>query len=156
MPVLVPIVDIRPAMILEVAARAFHSIVESLPLKLVELARKSIPLRRGWRRRRCSNGSAVLLPAATHQMLHCAVITSPEPIAISFAHIRWDMGVPKFVAILHVGSSVVIEIVASSFNPVVKSLTLKFVEFLWRSVPSIPGGRRSFLRDCNLGQWPGR
>jgi ABC-type cobalamin transport system permease subunit len=155
MPVFVAIVYVGTAMVLEVAAGALHTVVESLPLELVKLVGKSIPLgrRRWWRWR--GYGSAVPLISATHQVFHCPVIAPTESVAIGVAHLPWDMGVPIFVAILHVGSTVVIEIAASAFDAVVKSLTLKFIEFLRRNVPPISGGR-SFLRNCNLGHGPGR
>jgi hypothetical protein len=52
MPVFVAIVDVGPAVILEVAAGTFHPVPESLPLHIVELIRKSVPLwRRRWGRR---------------------------------------------------------------------------------------------------------
>src|SRR5579872_1472871 len=155
MPIFVSIVNVGTAMVLEVAAGPLHTVVESLPLELVKFAGKSIPLgrRRWWRRR--GNGPAVPLISAAHQVFHCPVIAPTESVAIGVAHLPWDMRVTIFVPILYVGSTVIIEIAASAVDAVVKSLALKFIEFLGRGIPSIPGGR-SFLRDCDLGHWPGR
>ena len=57
-----------------------------------------------------------------------------------------------FIAIVYVGSAVVVEVLARTLDPIMEALALNFAEFRRRSVPSvgclhIPRGWR-ILSDC--------
>ncbi len=124
MPVFFAIIDVRVAVILEVALRTEQTIVKPAPLNVVELTGKRIPLRR---RRRRRGFSVFLASPAAGQMLHRPVVSAPESIAERIALLRWQMGMAKGLMIIHIGVAVHLEIPARSFNSLMKPLPLNVI-----------------------------
>ena len=69
-------------------------------------------------------------------MIHRYLIASTKTFAVVVAGTGRDVRVTILVAVVNVSSPVVIEVLASTFNPIVKSLPLNIFELLRRIVPS--------------------
>ncbi len=107
----VTIIDIRPTVIVEVSPRAFHAIVESAALHIVEFRRKSIPLLRRWPRllvllRRWRRVMPEFRTMSAHQVRHRAIVSAPEPIAKCLALFRRKMRVAKNLMVIHIGVTI--------------------------------------------------
>src|SRR5579862_2658828 len=132
MAVFVAIVHVGAAMIVVVPARALNAVMESAPLDLVELAWRRIPCHRrgrGRRRRRRSNRPA-------HQVRHRAIVAAAKSVPVHFTLFRRKIWVAVFIAIIHVGLAMIIEVSSCSFNSVAKAAALNLIQFLGRDVPS--------------------
>ena len=70
-------------------------------------------------------------------MTHGRIIAATEtfPIVISGAFL--NVGVAEFFPALDIGSAVMIEVPAGSFNAIVKTTPLDFAELMGRSIPSV-------------------
>ena len=85
-------------------------------------------------------------------MAYANVVAATEPVTIVAAEGALYMRMPEFIAVIYVRSTMIVEIFASAFYPVVKTLALHLLEFgRWR-VPSSAGTilvgtrRRTLLR----------
>jgi hypothetical protein len=160
--VLIAIVHVWPSVIVKVPPRAFHAIVESTPLNVIELRRKRIPLRRRPRllvlrllvlrllilrllvllRR---PWLPVLRLSFAHQMRHRAVIPAPESIAIGVGLLWRKTRVTELFVIICIRTPLGLKIPARCIHPIVKPMALKIIQFLRRCVPAITGRRRALL-----------
>ena len=72
----------------------------------------------------------------THQMMHGAVISLPEPFTIVLAKIARDPGMTVLIAVIHVRTAVIVKVLAGAFNAIVKALTLGLAELCRGRIPS--------------------
>ena len=70
-----------------------------------------------------------------HHVIHGGLIAAAEAIAIVALDTRRNMGMTVFVAIVDVGSAMVVVVLSGSVDTVVISLTLNFAKLLRRRVP---------------------
>jgi hypothetical protein len=83
-------------------------------------------------------------------MIHRDLIASAKTFAVVVASAGRDVGVTILIAVAHVRSPVVIEVLASAFNPIVKSLPLYISELLRWVVPSTILTVSRGCRQCKL------
>jgi hypothetical protein len=68
--------------------------------------------------------------------MHGAVISLAEALAIVLAKVARDPGVTVLIAVIHVRTAVIVEVLAGAFDAIVKALTLGLAELCRRSIPS--------------------
>jgi hypothetical protein len=72
-----------------------------------------------------------------HQMMHGRIIAATETFPIVIPGAFRNVGVAEFFPALDIGSAVMIEVFAGSFNSIVKALALDFAELMRRSIPPV-------------------
>jgi hypothetical protein len=143
--ILLAIIRVRPTVILVVPSRAFHAIVKSAALNVIEFRGECIPLRR--RRRRLTK----LRTLSSHQVRHRTVVAAPKSIAECVSLFRRKLRVPKSLMIVDVGMTVHLEIFSCRFNPFMETLPLNFIQFLRWNIPAVAGRRWSLLAGSSAG-----
>jgi hypothetical protein len=68
-------------------------------------------------------------------MPHSPLIAAPESFPISVAHFRRNRRMPKLVAVIDIGPTVIVKVSPRAFHAIVKSATLYLVEFSWERIP---------------------
>jgi hypothetical protein len=92
-----------------------------------------------------------------HHMIHGNIVAAAESLAVVVSRAWWNMRMTKFIAVVHIWRTVVVEVLAGSFDTVVETLTLNFTKLLRRGVPSARclaiagGGRRRVLSQDKAG-----
>lgn len=62
------------------------------------------------------------------QVRHCALISSPETIAIIFAKVARYMGMPELITVLNIRRPMIVEVFAGTFDAIMESLALCFAK----------------------------
>jgi hypothetical protein len=68
--------------------------------------------------------------------MHGAVISLAESFAVVLAKIPRDPGMTVLVAVIYVRATVIVKVLPSAFDAIVKALTLGLAELRRRRVPS--------------------
>ena len=79
----------------------------------------------------------VMIIADIHQMIHSLFVTPTITFAIIFPRALRYVGVPIFLAIIHVGSAMIVKILARALDSIVITLPLDLTKLLWRRIPSV-------------------
>jgi hypothetical protein len=156
MTVLVAVVHIWPAMIVKILAGAFHAILKPAALDVaahilpIAVAVRTAPLL-------VISSHRLLEPAGAVKVRNAPIVTAAKSLLIRFALFGGKMRISILVAIVHVGTAVIVEILARAHDPIVKTLTLHIPQILRRPLPVIPilcskRGRRSQRRAISSGR----
>lgn len=70
-----------------------------------------------------------------HHVVDANLISVAEAVAVGFALFRRQVRMAILIAVFDIGPAVIIEVLTGSFDAVLKPLTAKLIEFVWRSVP---------------------
>jgi hypothetical protein len=73
---------------------------------------------------------------ATHQVIHSSLIASPKTFPIVVTCARRDVRMTILIAIIDVGSTVIVVVFASAFDPIMESLPLYIPKLLRRCIPA--------------------
>ena len=71
-----------------------------------------------------------------HQVIHGRLVTAPKSLPVIFARAGVNVRVAILGAIVHIGAAMLVEILASAFNPIVKSLALNIAELGRGNIPT--------------------
>lgn len=128
MTVLVSVVHIGTTVIIEVFAGAFDTILESLPAELIEFIWGSVP----------GTFRGTHTPVGrTRQVRHTNVVSATEALAVGAPHLGWNIGTAIFIPIVDVGTAVIVEVLVSPLDPIVKAATLYIVPGVRRPLPVV-------------------
>ena len=81
---------------------------------------------------------AVMVVVA-HHMVDGSLISVTESITVGLALLWRKMGTAVLFAVVYIGTAVIIEVLAGSFNAVLESLAAQLIEFIGRCVPGTIG-----------------
>ncbi len=70
-----------------------------------------------------------------HHVVDSGLVSAAEAVAVGFALLRRQVRVAIFLAVFNIGTTVIIEVLTGSFDPIQKSLTVKLIELVGRSIP---------------------
>jgi len=90
---------------------------------------------------------------AAHQVFDAGLVSVLESFTIGFAFVMRNRRMAEFIAILNVGLTVILVVLARSFNAVVEALRLRSLNLGWGSSPyfmAIIRRRRWVLRVLPL------
>jgi hypothetical protein len=92
-------------------------------------------------------------------VLDADLIAATEGLAVVVSGVSGDVGVTELVTVVYVGSTVVLEVFAGTFDAVVEALLLNFFELGRGVLPwlgaTLVAGRRRSLGDQNSGAGKG-
>jgi hypothetical protein len=124
------VIHVQPAVVAEVFSRACHAILKSAMLRLVgDFAASAF-----WRMDGPIGFTHVFI-AAAHEMIHGSFVTPAKAFAVCFAKFVGKSRMAVFFAIVHVGTPVVADIFASSFNTILKATALDLFPFTRSGIP---------------------
>jgi hypothetical protein len=84
----------------------------------------------------------------THQVMHGYFVSAPVAFPVVLTYRTIDGRVPVFVPIIHIWTTMVVEVLASSLHAIVKTLPLHFAKLGWRRIPA--------LLNVTLSLWSSR
>ena len=126
MTVFVAVVYIRTAMVIHVFACAYHAILKPTMLDLAALSPSPIlsvattPISR--------------LVITVHWLLNSTIqvgnsnfITPSESVSVGFALFAWKAWISVLVAVIHIGPTVIVSVLARTFDAIMKTLPLDFL-----------------------------
>ena len=64
-----------------------------------------------------------------------ALIATAKSFAIGFLLVPWKARIAVLVAVVYIGTAVIVEVLARAFNAVAKSLALDVLQILGRRIP---------------------
>src|SRR6185437_3652173 len=115
-PELITVVYVSGAPVFRILASAFDPVLESFPLRLLPARRRVrprfLPIGLHWRNRR---------HAATHQVLHAHLVSTLESFPVGVAFLLRNRRILVFFPIVDIRRTMVLGVLARSFNPVMKS-----------------------------------
>jgi len=79
----------------------------------------------------------VIMVMIVHEMGSRPFISLAETIAVVFAQITRNMGMTILIVTIGIRSAVVVEVLASSFDAIMKALALGLTKFLWGFIPIV-------------------
>ena len=74
-----------------------------------------------------------------HHVINGYLVTTAETFAVCFALFVRKVRMAILLPVFNVGTTVIIEVLASCFDAFLETLPAEFVEFIWRSVPRALG-----------------
>jgi hypothetical protein len=92
----------------------------------------------------------IIMIVTTHHVVDAGLVSASEAVPVGFAVLRRQVRVAIFIAILNIGTTMIIKVLAGSFNSVKETLTVKLIELIWRSIPRPL--RRTHAPICRTGQ----
>ncbi len=137
--ILLAVLYIGPAVIVEVFAGSFDTILKSLTSQLIKFI---------WRRVPRTVGSTHAPVVHAGQVRHAYVVSAAKAFAICAPHVLRNIGMAVFLAIVDIGTTMVTEVLVSSLDTVMKAAPLHVVPLIRRSLPVIAILRHARGLEC--------
>jgi hypothetical protein len=126
MTVLIPVVHVRPAVVVQIFVCAFHPILKATALDFaahslahvrattVRLAHLPIEL-------------AHRLIMSAHKVRHALIVATAKAITVLLLLVARNPGIAVLIAVVHIWLAVIVEILARAFDPIAETLSLGFL-----------------------------